>query len=68
MLWAAPPPPAAIFLGPASTPGLARPIMCQIRHEDGGGVTRVDVYDDIGPGDWFSEGLTAKAFADQLAA
>jgi ATP-dependent protease ClpP protease subunit len=37
---------------------------CQIRAE--AGVTRVDVYDDIGEG-WFSEGLTAKAFAAQLA-
>lgn len=31
------------------------------------GVTRVDVYDDIGEGGWFSEGLTAKNFANQLA-
>ncbi|NUQ95668.1 MAG: Clp protease ClpP [Streptomyces sp.] len=31
------------------------------------GVTRVDVYDDIGEGGWFSEGLTAKSFANQLA-
>jgi ATP-dependent protease ClpP protease subunit len=30
-------------------------------------VTRVDVYDDIGEGGWFSEGLTAKSFTNQLA-
>lgn len=30
-------------------------------------VTRIDVYDDIGEGGWFSEGLTAKLFANQLA-
>lgn len=42
------------------------PIKCRIRN-DGGTVTRVDVYDDIGPGGWFSDGLTAKDFAAQLA-
>jgi ATP-dependent protease ClpP protease subunit len=41
------------------------PIKCQIRAQ--GDVTRVDVYDDIGEGGWFSEGLTAKSFAAQLA-
>lgn len=41
------------------------PIRCRIRAE--GGVTRVDVYDDIGEGGWFSEGLTAKSFASQLS-
>lgn len=41
------------------------PIKCRIRAQDGG-VTRVDVYDDIGEGGWFSEGLTAKNFAAQL--
>lgn len=30
-------------------------------------VTRIDVYDDIGEGGWFSEGLTAKSFANELA-
>lgn len=40
------------------------PIRCRIRAE--AGVTRVDVYDDIGEGGWFSEGLTAKSFAAQL--
>lgn len=30
-------------------------------------VTRVDVYDDIGEGGWFSEGVTAKAFAGELS-
>ena len=44
----------------------AYPIRCRIRDE-GGDVTRVDVYDDIGPGGWFSDGLTAKDFAAQLA-
>ena len=42
------------------------PIKCQIRAAESG-VTRVDVFDDIGEGGWFSEGLTAKAFASQLA-
>jgi ATP-dependent protease ClpP protease subunit len=31
------------------------------------GTTRIDVYDDIGEGGWFSEGLTAKSFATQIA-
>src|SRR5207248_4548134 len=31
------------------------------------GITRIDVYDDIGEGGWFSEGLTAKSFANELA-
>lgn len=43
------------------------PIKCRIR-DDGGGVTRVDVYDDIGMGDFFSEGVTAKSFAAQMSA
>lgn len=42
------------------------PIKCRIRNEDSG-VTRVDVYDDIGQGDWFSEGVTAKSFAAQMS-
>ena len=41
------------------------PIKCRIKNEDG--ITRVDVYDDIGQGDWFSEGVTAKAFAAQMS-
>jgi ATP-dependent protease ClpP protease subunit len=41
------------------------PIRARIRAQDSG-VTRVDVYDDIGEGGWFSEGLTAKNFAAQL--
>lgn len=41
------------------------PLKCRIRAE--AGVTRVDVYDDIGEGGWFAEGLTAKSFAAQLA-
>ena len=42
------------------------PIKCLIRNESGG-PTRVDVYDDIGEGGFFSEGLTAKAFAAQMS-
>jgi ATP-dependent protease ClpP protease subunit len=38
----------------------------RIRNE-GDGVTRVDVYDDIGMGGWFDEGLTAKSFAASLS-
>ncbi len=41
------------------------PLKCRIRAE--AAVTRVDVYDDIGEGGWFSDGLTAKSFAAQLA-
>lgn len=47
--------------------GQVYPIRCRIRAGDDGGVTRVDVYDDIGPGGWFSDGFTAKDFAAQLA-
>jgi ATP-dependent protease ClpP protease subunit len=43
-----------------------RPLKARISNA-AGGVTRVDVYDDIGPGGWFTEGLTAKSFAAQLA-
>jgi ATP-dependent protease ClpP protease subunit len=46
--------------------GQVYPIKCRIRNEDGG-VTRVDVYDDIGGGGWFDEGVTAKSFAGQMA-
>jgi len=42
-----------------------RPIKARISAQ--AGVTRVDVYDDIGEGGWFSEGLTAKDFTNQLA-
>jgi ATP-dependent protease ClpP protease subunit len=41
------------------------PMKCHIRAE--AGVTRIDVFDDIGEGSWFSEGLSAKDFAAQLA-
>lgn len=44
-----------------------RPLKARITNSGGAGPTRVDVYDDIGPGGWFSEGLTAKSFAQQLA-
>jgi len=40
------------------------PLKCQIRAE--AGVTRVDVYDDIGEGGFFSDGLSAKNFAASL--
>jgi ATP-dependent protease ClpP protease subunit/ssDNA-binding Zn-finger/Zn-ribbon topoisomerase 1 len=43
------------------------PIRCRIRNAAADEVTRVDVYDDIGEGGWFSEGLTAKAFVAQVA-
>lgn len=42
------------------------PLKCRIRNE--GGSTRVDVYDDIGGGGWFSDGVSAADFANQLAA
>lgn len=42
------------------------PLKARICAQDAG-VTRVDVYDDIGPGGFFSDGLTAKDFAAQLA-
>ena len=41
------------------------PLKCRIRAE--AGVTRVDVYDDIGAGGWFSDGVSAADFASQLA-
>jgi ATP-dependent protease ClpP protease subunit len=41
------------------------PLKCRIRND--AGVTRVDVYDDIGEGCWFSDGVSAKDFAAQLA-
>jgi ATP-dependent Clp endopeptidase proteolytic subunit ClpP len=41
------------------------PIRCRIRAE--AAVTRVDVYDDIGEGGWFAEGLTAKDFTARMA-
>jgi ATP-dependent protease ClpP protease subunit len=34
---------------------------------EGSGPTRVDVFDDIGDGGWYGEGLTAKDFTAQLA-
>lgn len=42
------------------------PMKCRISAE--GGVTRVEIYDDIGEGSWFSDGISAKGFAAQLAA
>lgn len=36
--------------------------------EGGGGATRVDIYDEIGGGGWFSDGVTAVDFVKQLAA
>lgn len=44
----------------------AYPIKARIRNE-GDGPARLDVYDDIGPGGWFSDGVTAKDVAGQLA-
>lgn len=41
------------------------PLKCRIRAAEAG-VTRVDVYDDIGGGGWLDGGLTAKSFAAQL--
>jgi len=41
------------------------PLKCRIRAE--AGVTRVDVYDDIGAGGWFSDGVSAADFASRLA-
>jgi ATP-dependent protease ClpP protease subunit len=43
-----------------------RPLKARISNTSNG-TTRVDVYDDIGAGGWFSEGLTAKGFSAQLA-
>ena len=42
------------------------PLKCRIAAQ-ADGVTRVDVYDDIGPGGWLADGLTAKAFAAQIS-
>lgn len=41
------------------------PLMCRIRAE--GGVTRVDLMDDIGEDPWFGGGISAAAFTDQLS-
>jgi ATP-dependent protease ClpP protease subunit len=41
------------------------PLKARIRAQ--GDVTRVDVYDDIGEGGWFSDGVSAKDFSAQLA-
>ena len=41
------------------------PIKCRIR--DAAGTTRVDVYDDIGAGDWLGGGISAGDFAAELA-
>lgn len=40
------------------------PLKCRFRDESG--VTRVDVYDDIGAGGWLSDGLSAKDFTGQM--
>jgi ATP-dependent protease ClpP protease subunit len=41
------------------------PIKCRVRND--ATTTRVDVYDDIGAGGWFSDGVSAGDFANQLA-
>ena len=41
------------------------PLKCRIRAE--AGATRVDVYDDIGGGGWFSDGISASDFVAQIA-
>lgn len=42
------------------------PMRARIRNE-GAGLARVDIFDDIGQPSWFSDGLTAKDFAEQMA-
>ena len=42
------------------------PMKCHISNE-GGGATRVDVYDDIGGDSFWSDGISAKSFSAQLA-
>lgn len=44
-----------------------RPLKARISNTAADTPTRVDVYDDIGEGGWFTEGLSAKGFAAQLA-
>lgn len=41
------------------------PMRARIRDE-GSGPARVDIYDDIGAGGWFSEGYTPSSFADAI--
>lgn len=41
------------------------PMKVSVRAE--AGVTRLDVYDDIGDGGWYGDGLTAKDFSTQIA-
>jgi len=43
----------------------AYPMRARIRNE-GTGPARVDIYDDIGAGGWFSEGYTPSSFADAI--
>lgn len=44
------------------------PMKCRIRNDADAGVTRVDVFDDIGGGDWFfGGGISAADFAGQVA-
>jgi ATP-dependent protease ClpP protease subunit len=45
--------------------GSVYPLKCRIRAE--GGATRVDVYDDIGGGGWFSDGISASDFVAQIS-
>ena len=44
---------------------MAHPMRARIRDE-GAGPARVDIFDDIGAGGWFSEGYTPAAFADAV--
>lgn len=43
----------------------AYPMRARIRNE-GAGPARVDIFDDIGAGGWFSEGYTPASFADAI--
>jgi len=49
----------------ASAESVRYPLGVRIRAE--ATETRLDIYDDIGPGGWFSDGLSAKDFIGQLA-
>jgi ATP-dependent protease ClpP protease subunit len=40
------------------------PMRCRVTAQAAS--TRIDIYDDIGEGGWFAEGLSAKAFAAQM--
>ena len=41
------------------------PMRARIRN-DGNGPARVDIFDDIGAGGWFSDGFTPASFADAI--